>query len=662
MTGKQLTNDQLNALNKGKKGTQEDLERVVVEDKGNRLKQRAEILHNYPTFESIGGYKQQKEDLYSIGHVSQNSDAYKESFGGIPNRGIYLIGPNGVGKTMLAKSLIKKNFDVLAKEFPDLEVMLRGDESLGEKIADKLKSKGGKTFYYDAIDAGQLVGPMPQMTEKMVREYLTKAASADYAVIVLERIEGLLPADTQAGPSSTIVGSILEMIDGYLKKNPHLVVIGTTSNSSKVDKSTSSVLTKRIDMGAPDDTERLEIIGVCTHGLKIAEDVKLEELTKLTAGYVGSDLANVCDEAVNTSAKRSGFEQKINELRKRFGIKYAESNDYKQLCASQKITIDDFKKALAKYKPSLFVGYTLETPNIKLEDVAGMEELKEDTKLWLETCVSNQWINEACGLPKESNSYWLMVGPPGTGKTHYAKALAGEVGATFISVKAGELLDKYVGETEKAIREIFKRAREAKKAVIFWDEIDAIAAKRGSGEHHDDSFTTTLLTELEGVQGNENVVFIAATNRPDQLDDGFVSRMHRTMYLGLPDAEQIKGIIKINLGLTGNPRHAKNAPKKLYPDISNEIDGLAKELEERKYSCRDVDHLIKGAKEEMAKRIAKKVNQGIEGAEIENSCVLTPEDLKAAVEKITPGRYDEDYWLEMARKFNLVGFKKKETQ
>jgi transitional endoplasmic reticulum ATPase len=657
---RKLSSQELTALEKGQTGTRVDILQAVESDKEERAVQRTAIVSSNPTYEEVGGYNRQKEDLDYVGHVGRSAEVYGESYKHIPNRGVYLIGPHGVGKSMLAKAFIRKNFEELHKEFPELEVILRGDESMMEQIAGFVKQKPqGSTFFYDSIDAGQLVGPLPQITEKMVREYFDKATSADYAVVVLERVEGLLPAETANGGGSTIVGHILEMIDHYLKKNPHLMVLATTAIPSKVDSSISTVMTKRIEMGAPTDAEREEILKVCTRNWPLTPDVKLEDLAKLTGGYVGCDLANVCDEAINSASRRTGLEQKMGELRRKYDSRFKESAEYKSLVASQKIIMEDFKKALEKVRPSLLEGYTIEIPDIKLEDVAGMADIKEDTELWMKTRMEHPWIDEACGLPKESNQYWLFVGPPGTGKTYYAKALAGEVGATFISIKGGEVLDRWVGSTEQNIREIFKRAREAKKAVIFWDEIDALAAKRGSGEHHDDSFVNTLLSELEGIRENENIVFIAATNRPDQLDPGFVSRMNRLIYVGLPDEAQIKEIMKIKLGLTGNVRHDKNKPKQIHPDVANGLDELSKELEQKSYSCRDIEHLVKGAKTEMGRRISSAIKRNAPQQEIENSCVLMPEDIANAADKITSASYEDQYWESMAQQFSLKGFKKK---
>lgn len=669
-----LTKAELDALKGGRTGTKEELEQELEEDKSVRVQQRMEILSENPTYDSIGGYQKQKEELSFVGNVARNSQVYQDSYDQIPNRGIYLVGPNGVGKTMMVRALIRQQYEELHKEDDNLEILLRGDylesmlkgdqskqgkiaEGIG-KVKDKISKPSNKTFYYDIIDASQLVGQMPQVTEKIVREYFERAASADYAVVVLDRIEGLLPAESQNGQSSQ-VGHLLDMVRHYIEKNPNLIVIGTTSKPSKVDNQVSSVLTKRIEMGAPDETDRKDIIEVCIDGQPIEDDFKIEELVKQTAGYVGSDIANICDEAIKSSSKRNGLEQKISQLKQKFGLKFKDTKDYKTLIESQGISMVDFKEALSKVKPSLLLGYTIESPDVKLEDIAGLDEIKQDTKLWMNTRMSNPWIYEACGLSATSNRYWLLVGPPGTGKTLYAKALAGEDGATFISVKGGEVLDKWVGSTEQNIREIFKRAREAKKAVIFWDEIDAMATKRGSGQKHDDDFVTALLAELEGVTANENIVFISATNRPDQLDPAFMSRMNRMIYVGLPEAEQIKDIIKINLGLTENPRHRKNAPKQVHPDVVNGLDGLAAVLEERDFSGRDVWHLIAGAKEEMAKRLSELVSKGADQATIESACMLTMEDISKSLEEITPRTYDDAYWNQMAKEYKLTGYKSK---
>jgi transitional endoplasmic reticulum ATPase len=251
----------------------------------------------------------------------------------------------------------------------------------------------------------------------------------------------------------------------------------------------------------------------------------------------------------------------------------------------------------------------------------------------------------------------LVIGPPGCGKTLYAKAVAKETETTFISVKGPELKNMWYGKTEESIRFIFATAREAGKAVIFFDEVDAIAPRRGlSHSSADDSVIKQLLTELDGIEENRNLFTILATNRPDLLDPAIIRsrRCDKKYYVGPPDCDAIKEILRINLGLTGKERHKKMAPSKIGEDI--EINSLANLLTQKGYTGADIAALINIAKQNMLRRLISLLNQGKDC----NNEALTLKDIESALREIKPGytERDEEYWERMAQELKLKDFKK----
>jgi transitional endoplasmic reticulum ATPase len=296
---------------------------------------------------------------------------------------------------------------------------------------------------------------------------------------------------------------------------------------------------REIEIGIPDQTGRLEILEIHTRGMPLTEDVSLNSISKITHGFVGADLESVCREAAMRALRNVLPEINLEESK----IPFETLNKIK-------ITAQDFESALKDVQPSALREVYVQRPNIKWTDIGGLEAVKEELKEAIEWPMRHSDLfAEADIVPPKG---LLLYGPPGTGKTMIAKAVATNSEANFISIKGPELLSKWVGESEKGIREVFRKARQASPCVVFFDEIDSVAPKRSSGEgdsHVGQRIVSQLLTEMDGLEDLRGVVVIGATNRPDIIDEALLrpGRFDRMLEIPLPDIDAVKEILKIHM-------------------------------------------------------------------------------------------------------------------
>ena len=337
-----------------------------------------------------------------------------------------------------------------------------------------------------------------------------------------------------------VVSQLLTLMDG-LESRGKVVVIGATNRPDALDPALRRPgrFDREIEIGIPDQFGRSEILEIHTRGMPLTQDVNLESIAKITHGFVGADLEAVCREGAMRSLRRVLPE-----------INLEESKIPIETLNKIKITWEDFENALKDVQPSALREVYVQKPNVQWTDVGGLQEVKEELKEAIEWPLKHaDLFAQADIIPPKG---LLLYGPPGTGKTMIAKAVASTSEANFISIKGPELLSKWVGESEKGIREVFRKARQAAPCVVFFDELDSVAPHRSGGEAGDSRVTerivSQLLTEMDGLEDLKGVVVIGATNRPDIVDEALLrpGRFDRLLEIPLPDNEARKEILKIH--------------------------------------------------------------------------------------------------------------------
>jgi transitional endoplasmic reticulum ATPase len=476
-------------------------------------------------YEDIGGLKDEVDKVREMIELPLRHPELFEKLGVDAPKGVLLHGPPGTGKTLLAKAVASET----SANFTSIG---------GPEIMSK--------FYGES--------------EERLRDIFKEAQENAPSIIFIDEIDSIAPKrdEVTAETERRVVAQLLALMDG-LEGRGKVVVIGATNRPNALDPAIRRPgrFDREIEIGIPDKDGRLEILQIHTKGMPLADDVDLVQLAGMTHGYVGADIAALAREAA------------MRALRKVLPTIDLETETIPvEVLNNLRVTMEDFMGAYREMSPSTLREVLIETPNVKWEDVGGLDEPKQ------ELMESVEWPLRYATLYRHMNASppkgILLYGPPGTGKTLLAKAVATESQANFISVKGPEFLSKWVGESEKAVRETFRKARQAAPCVIFLDEIDAIAPVRGTS--HDSGVTerviSQLLTEMDGLEPLHNVIVIAATNRPDILDPALLrpGRFDRIVYIGPPDLEARKEILKI---------HTKDKP--LAMDV--DLDKLATKME-----------------------------------------------------------------------------------
>jgi len=424
-------------------------------------------------------------------------------------KGILFYGPPGTGKTLLAKAIAnetKANF-----------VSINGPE-----IIDK---------YYGE-------------SERKLRDIFKEAEEKAPSIIFIDEIDSISPKrDTAKGDvEKRVVAQLLTLMDGLNSKN-NIVVIGATNRQDDIDPALRRPgrFDREIEFSAPDTTGRKEILTIHTRGMPLSKDVDLDEISKTIHGFVGADIAALCREAAMTTLRRLEILQKIGP----------ETNEIPvEILNNINIEKKDFLEAMKNVQPSVLRGVLIEKPNVKWNDIGGLDNVKQQLKEMIEWPLTHPESFKNIGISPPKGI--LLYGPPGTGKTMLAKAVATESEANFIAIKGPELLSMWIGETEKGIREIFRKARQSSPCIIFFDEFDAIASVRTSNAS-DNGISRTivnqLLTEIDGMTPSNMVFTIAATNRLDIIDPAFLrpGRFGTKILVSLPDKDARKSIFEINI-------------------------------------------------------------------------------------------------------------------
>ena len=360
-------------------------------------------------------------------------------------------------------------------------------------------------------------------------------------------------------------------MDG-LKGRGKLIVIGATNIPDVLDPALRRPgrFDREIRIDAPDRDGRKEILQIHTRGMPLAKDCNLDDLAEITYGYVGADLAALARESAMNALRR--YLPEI-DLEKPIPVEILEKME---------VTMDDFKNAHRGIEPSAMREFLIEVPKVSWEDIGGLENVKQQLREAVEWPLTKPEVFKRMGITPPRGI--LLYGPPGTGKTLLAKAVASESKANFISIKGPEVMSKWVGESEKAVRELFKKARQVAPTIVFLDELDSIAPMRGTdtGSHVTDSVVNQLLTSIDGLESMEGVVVVGATNRPDIIDQGLLrpGRFDRLVLIHAPDKKAREEIFKI---------HTKGMPL----DKTVNIKYLAESTEN--YSGADIEALCREA-------------------------------------------------------------------
>ncbi len=479
-------------------------EKTTVEIKEEPLKDVGKI----PTisYEDIGGLKEEVRKVREMVELPLRHPELFERLGIEAPKGVLIHGSPGTGKTLLAKAVANES---------------------------------DANFVY--VGGPELISKFVGESEERLRQLFKEAEENAPSIIFMDEIDAIAPKreDATGEVERRMVSQLLALLDG-LKARGQVIVIGATNRPNAIDPALRRPgrFDREIEIGIPDRDARREILTIHTRNMPLDKDVNLDYLSNATHGYTGADISLLTKEAAMKALRR--IMPKINLDEETIPIEVLENLTVK---------MDDFQNAMREIQPSALREVFVEIPNIRWNDVGGLSDIKQKLKEAVELPLKNPEIFQKMGIRTPKGI--LLYGPPGTGKTLLAKAVATESEANFISIKGPEVLSKWVGESEKAVRELFRKARLSAPCIIFIDEIDAIAPARGGmdeGTKVTERIVNTLLLEMDGMEQLKNIVVIAATNRPDILDPALLrpGRFDNILEVPLPDEETRMEILKIH--------------------------------------------------------------------------------------------------------------------
>ncbi|MEM0474900.1 MAG: CDC48 family AAA ATPase [Zestosphaera sp.] len=523
------------------------------------------------TWEDIGDLEEVKERIREIVELPMRHPELFKHLGIEPPKGVLLYGPPGVGKTLLAKAL-----------------------------ANEIGA------YFIAINGPEIMSKYYGESEQRLREIFEEARKNAPAIIFIDEIDSIAPKREEVigEVEKRVVAQLLTLMDG-LEGRGDVIVIGATNRIEAVDPALRRPgrFDREIEIPMPNKQGRLEILQIHTRNVPLAEDANLAKLAEITHGFTGADLAALVKEAALNAIKRVLNGVNIDED--------IPPEVYNNLV----VNMNDLINALKAVHPSGLRELYVEVPEVRWSDIGGLEDVKQELRETVEWPLKNPASYERLGV--EPPRGILLYGPPGCGKTLLAKAVATESGANFIAIKGPEILSKWVGESEKAIREIFRKARQVAPAIIFFDEIDSIAPLRGfSGDSYvSERVVSQLLTEMDSIEKIKNVIVIAATNRPDLVDPALLrpGRLDKLIYVPQPDIKARLEILKV---LT------RRTP--LSPEVS--LEEIAKKTEG--YSGADLTALVREA-------ALNALRRNYEATQV------TREDFEYALRKVPPSLTQE---------------------
>ncbi len=539
------------------------------------------------TYEDIGGLTNEVKKVREMVELPLKRPEIFERLGIEPPKGVLLYGAPGTGKTLLARAV--------ANESDANFIIINGPEIMSK-------------FYGES--------------EKKIREIFEDAQKNSPSIIFIDEIDAIAPKreDGSGEVEKRVVSQLLTMMDG-LQSRGKVVVIGATNRQNAIDPALRRPgrFDREVELSVPDKDGRLQILKIHTRNMPLTKSVNLEELAEKTYGFVGADLESLTKEAAMCVLRRNVHKFNLEDDK--------EIPD--EVLDDLKITKNDFEEALKSVRPSAMREVLVETPDVRWEDIGGIENSKQELRETIEWPLRYPSSFSKIGIRPPRGV--LLYGAPGTGKTLLAKAVAKESDANFIQVKGPSLLSMWVGKSEEGIRKIFEKARQVSPCVVFFDEIDAIASKRGNiegGSRVTENVLNQLLAEMDGIETLSNVVVIGATNRPDILDPAIVrpGRFDRIVYVNIPTEDGRLQILEI---------HAKNMPIKNKKKVITE---LAKKTEG--YTGADLENLCREAG-------MLALRENIEANEV------TERHFEKAMDKVLPSvsKSDEERYKQIERKY-----------
>ena len=471
------------------------------------IAEKGETLRGVPqvTYEDIGGIADEIKKVREMIELPLRHPEIFEKLGIEAPKGVLLYGPPGTGKTLLAKAVANES-----------------------------------NAHFISISGPEIMSKFYGESEARLREIFKEAREKSPSIIFVDEIDSIAPKreEVTGEVERRVVSQMLSLMDG-LEARGKVIVIAATNRPNAIDPALRRPgrFDREIEIKVPDKKGRKDILAIHTRNMPLADDVDLDKCAAVSHGYVGADLEYLCKEAAMKCLRRLLPELNLEDEK-------IPPETLEKLIVNG----EDYQKALREVTPSGMREVFIENPDVKWDDVGGLVEVKRELQEAVEWPMKYPTLYEKLGhkMPRGI----LLHGPSGTGKTLLAKAVATESEANFVSVRGPELLSKWVGESERGIREIFRRARQASPCVIFFDEIDSIAPIRGAGGETavTERVVSQLLTELDGMENMRGVVVLAATNRPDMIDTALLrpGRFDKIIQIPLPDKESRKSILAIN--------------------------------------------------------------------------------------------------------------------
>ncbi len=469
------------------------------------------------TYDDLGGLKNEVQKIREMVELPMRHPEIFEKIGVEAPKGVLLYGPPGTGKTLLAKAVA-----------------------------------GETNAHFTSLSGPEIMRKYYGESEEQIREIFRKAEENAPSIIFVDEIDSIAPKrDEVSGEvERRIVSQLLTLMDG-MKSRGEVVVIAATNRPDSIDPALRRPgrFDREIEIGIPDARGRSDILEIHTRGMPMEEDVDLDKISAITHGFTGADLEVLSKEAAMRSLRRILPEIDLDSER-----------ISPEILQKIRITVGDFGDALKEVRPSALREVLVQVPNVTWDDVGGLPELKSELEESIEWPMKHKEAFEHAGIRAPKGI--LLHGPPGTGKTLIAKAVAKMTDSNFISIKGPQLLSKWVGESEKGVREIFRKARQAAPCIIFFDEIDALVPKRagaGAGSHVTENVVSQVLTEIDGLEELHGVMIIGATNRLDIMDPALLrpGRFDRIIEVPRPDKQGREQIFRI---------HTRNKP------LSSDVD------------------------------------------------------------------------------------------
>jgi transitional endoplasmic reticulum ATPase len=537
-------------------------------------------------YEDIGGLESEIEKAREMVELPMKHPEIFETVGIEPPKGLLLHGPPGTGKTLLAKA-----------------------------IANQIEAS------FHTISGPEIMSKYYGQSEQELRDIFERAEENAPAIVFIDELDAIAPKreSVQGEVESRVVSQLLSLMDG-LEARGDVVVIAATNRVDSIDNALrrGGRFDREIEIGVPDKKGRKEILQIHTRGMQISDEFDPEEFAEKTHGFVGADIEVLCKEAAMNAIRR---------VKPELNLEADEIST--EVLSDLTVEVNDFEDALMDIEPSAMREVFIETPEVDYDDIGGLDEVKNELIEVIEWPMLHDNLFDH--LDVEESSGILLHGPPGTGKTLLAKAVSNASNANFISVKGPELLNKYVGESEKGIREVFKKARQNSPSIIFFDEIDSITPERGQGggdTQVTERVVSQLLTELDGIEGLEGVKVIAASNRPDLIDKALLrpGRLDRILEVPVPDSEARKEIFRI---------HTSDKP--INEDV--DLDELADRTEN--YTGSDIAAICREASMQAMRKGVQDREEPLPDEDVERVDIKM-EDFNHALEKVKRSMTDED--------------------